>query len=145
MSRVLAKRQSLFDTGPFSFLDYGEYFQAHYTPTIHPETASALKISKYQTNRKILDASSLTDAVRGCDTYASGKVLKGQLSLALSPSSLLQHPCSNSTPVWPAPRGGAKRRPLLLKYYLWQRGGDTSTSLCKISGTLQTKIRSRRD
>lgn len=83
------KRRSLFDPGPFSFLDYGEYFQAHYTPTIHPETASALKISRYHTNRKILDASSLADAVRGCDTYASEKVLKGHISLALSSSSLL--------------------------------------------------------
>jgi len=66
----------------FSFLDDGDYFHAHYSPTIHPETASALNISRFQTNRKILDANSLADAVRGCDTYASEKVLKGPLSQA---------------------------------------------------------------
>lgn len=65
-----------------SFIDGENHFRAHYTPTIHPETASALKISKFRTNRKILDASSLADAVRGCDTYVSENVLKGRLSLA---------------------------------------------------------------
>lgn len=65
--------------------DDGEtHFRAHYTPTIHPETASALNISKFRTNRKILDASSLGDALRGCDTYVSENVLKGWSSLALS-------------------------------------------------------------
>jgi hypothetical protein len=66
----------------FSFIDGETHFRAHYTPTIHPETASALNISKFRTNRKILDASSLADAVRGCDTYVSGNVLRGRLSLA---------------------------------------------------------------
>jgi ATP-dependent helicase IRC3 len=61
----------------------GDHFHAHYSPKMHPETASALKISKFQTNRKILDASSLADALRGCDTYASEKVLRGPLSYAL--------------------------------------------------------------
>jgi len=36
-----------------------------------------------KTNRKILDANCLADAVRGCDTYASEKVLKGPISQAL--------------------------------------------------------------
>ena len=64
------------------FLDGESYFHAHYSPAMHPETASALNISRFQTNRKILDASSLADAVRGCDTYAAEKVLRGPLSLA---------------------------------------------------------------
>ncbi|KAI0307989.1 P-loop containing nucleoside triphosphate hydrolase protein [Multifurca ochricompacta] len=59
------------------------HFHAHYAPAIHPETASALNISRFQTNRKILDASDLAGAVRGCDTYVAEKVLKGPLSLAL--------------------------------------------------------------
>lgn len=59
------------------------HFHAHYTPTIHAETASALKISRFRTNRKILDAGSLADAVRGCDTYAGEKVVRGPLSKAL--------------------------------------------------------------
>ncbi|KAI0281581.1 P-loop containing nucleoside triphosphate hydrolase protein [Russula aff. rugulosa BPL654] len=68
---------------PVSDGEHGEtHFRAHYTPTIHPETASALKISKFRTNRKILDASSLADALRGCDTYVSKNVLKGRSSLA---------------------------------------------------------------
>ncbi|SRR6266478_6140602 len=64
------------------FTDDRNYFRAHYTPTIHAETASALNISRFRTNRKILDASSLADAVRGCDTYVSEKVLRGRFSLA---------------------------------------------------------------
>lgn len=65
-----------------SFIDGENHFRAHFTPTIHPETASALKISKFRTNRKILDANSLADAVRGCDRYVSENVLRGRLSLA---------------------------------------------------------------
>jgi ATP-dependent helicase IRC3 len=65
-----------------SFIDGETHIRAHYTPTIHPETASALSISKFRTNRKILDANSLADAVRGCDTYVSQNVLRGRLSLA---------------------------------------------------------------
>ena len=70
---------------PFDFLfspDKERHFHAHYIPTIHAETATALKISKFRTNRKILDAGSLADAVRGCDTYASEKVVRGPLSKA---------------------------------------------------------------
>lgn len=63
--------------------DKERHFHAHYTPTIHPETATALNISRFRTNRKILDAGSLSDAVRGCDTYAAEKVVKGPLSQAL--------------------------------------------------------------
>jgi ATP-dependent helicase IRC3 len=65
-----------------SFVDGETHFCAHYTPKIHHETASALNISKFRTNRKILDASSLADAMRGCDTYVSGKVVRGPLSQA---------------------------------------------------------------
>jgi ATP-dependent helicase IRC3 len=67
----------------FSFPpDKEKHFHAHYTSTIHPETATALNISRFRTNRKILDASCLADAVRGCDTYATEKILKGPLSQA---------------------------------------------------------------
>lgn len=69
---------------PLTFFspDKERHFHAHYTPTIHAETATALKISRFRTNRKILDAGSLADAVRGCDTYASEKVVRGPLSKA---------------------------------------------------------------
>jgi hypothetical protein len=72
-------RLSPFD---FPFQDADNHFHAHYTPTIHPKTASALNISRFQKNRKVLDASNLADAVRGCDTYVSEKVLRGPLSHA---------------------------------------------------------------
>ena len=62
--------------------DKERHFHAHYTPSIHPKTASALNISRFRTNRKILDADNLADAVRGCDTYASEKVVRGPLSQA---------------------------------------------------------------
>jgi len=78
--RNLRQALSVRLTSPF--IDGETHFRAHYSPTIHPETASALNISKFRTNRKILDASSLAAAVRGCDTYASKNILRGRLSLA---------------------------------------------------------------
>jgi hypothetical protein len=129
-----------------SFIDGETYFRAHYTPTIHPETASALNISKFRANRKILDANSLADAVRGCDTYASEKVLKGRLSLAQVPSLfLVWHPYLISTKGCRAPRSGGKDQHLLPRNYLSPRGGDMLTSPYKIPRTPQMPIRSRRD
>ena len=127
-----------------SFIDSENHFRAHYTPTIHPETASALKISRFQTNRKILDASSLTDALRGCDTYACEKVLRGPLSLAQVNSFLFWHPCSYSTQAYRAQQSGGKGQRLLPRNCSWPRGGDMLTSPCKISTTPQALIRSRR-
>jgi ATP-dependent helicase IRC3 len=94
-------RQALSARLTSSFIDGENHFRAHYTPTIHPETASALNISKFVRNRKILDASSLADAVRGCDTYVSGNVLRGRLSLAqvFSLSFWSWHPCLISLKV----------------------------------------------
>jgi ATP-dependent helicase IRC3 len=76
------RRQPLSARLTSSFIEGENHFRAHYTPTIHPETASALNISKFRTNRKILDANSLADAVRGSDTYVSENVLRGRFSLA---------------------------------------------------------------
>jgi len=87
--------------------DAGGHFHAHFTPAIHHQTASALKISRFQTNRKILDANSLAEAVRGCDTYASRKVLKGPLSLALlRTASWRQGPASPAQKLFVAKRWG---------------------------------------
>lgn len=91
------------------FIDGENHFRAHYTPTMHSETASALKISKFRRNRKILDASSLVGAVRGCDTYVSKNVLRGRLSLARVFSLfIVWHPCLISTEGCRAPRSGGK-------------------------------------
>ena len=128
-----------------SFIDGETHFRAHYTPTIHPETASALNISKFRTNRKILDASSLADAVRGCDTYVSQNVLRGRLSLAQVFSLLIVwHPCLISTKGCGTPRSGGMGQHLLPKKYLSPRGGDMLTSPCKISRTPQMPIYYRR-
>jgi ATP-dependent helicase IRC3 len=87
--------------------DKEKHFHAHYTSTIHPETATALNISRFRTNRKILDASCLADAVRGCDTYATEKILKGPLSQALwRTARWRQGPASASQKLFVAKRWG---------------------------------------
>jgi len=87
--------------------DSGDHFHAHYTPTIDPATASALSISRFQTNRKILDANNLADAVRGCDKYASEKVLRGHSSLSLARSARWrQGPASAAQKLFVAKRWG---------------------------------------
>ena len=42
-----------------------------------------LKISPFRRNKKILTATTLADAVRGCDTYATKEVLQGTIGLGL--------------------------------------------------------------
>jgi ATP-dependent helicase IRC3 len=112
------------------FRDSGSHFRAHYSPTIHSKTASTLNVSRFQKNRKVLDASSLADAVRGCDTYAAEKVLRGPLSHALVAFlSCGQTPLLNIDQDYGAERSGGKGRQLRLKNWSWQRGGDTFTSL----------------
>lgn len=92
--------------------DDGEtHFRAHYTPTIHSETASALKISKFRTNRKILDANSLADAIRGCEKYVSEIVLRGWPSLALSRTARWrQGPASPAQKLLVAKRWGYAKK-----------------------------------
>ncbi|KAL6309906.1 P-loop containing nucleoside triphosphate hydrolase protein [Sparassis latifolia] len=59
-------------------------FQAHYTPpTLPMGTAFTLKISPFQRSRKILTATSLVEALRGCDTYARTKAVQGSLAMGL--------------------------------------------------------------
>ncbi|KAI0788480.1 P-loop containing nucleoside triphosphate hydrolase protein [Abortiporus biennis] len=59
-------------------------FVAHYTPATLPAmTAFTLKVSPYQRSRKVLTATTLVEAVRGCDTYATKKVIPGTLALGL--------------------------------------------------------------
>lgn len=98
--------RDLHKAGP-SPLDNERHFHAHYTPTIHTETATALNISKFRTNRKILDAGSLPDAVRGCDTYAAEKILRGPLSQALlRTAKWRQGPASAAQKLFVAKRWG---------------------------------------
>ncbi|KAF8898798.1 P-loop containing nucleoside triphosphate hydrolase protein [Infundibulicybe gibba] len=65
-------------------LDAQICFDAFYTPAmVDKVTASSLKISPYMRSRKILRATTLGDAVRGCDTYVKAKVLHGMLGLGI--------------------------------------------------------------
>jgi len=54
----------------FLFLATEDHFIAHYTPAA-PNTKKALAAgySPYRPRRQILTAETLSDAVRGCDTY----------------------------------------------------------------------------
>ncbi|RPD82473.1 P-loop containing nucleoside triphosphate hydrolase protein [Lentinus tigrinus ALCF2SS1-7] len=65
--------------------DHGDAkYVAHYTsPTMHQATAFMLKISPFRRSKKILTATTLADAIRGCDTYAQKEVLPGQVGLGL--------------------------------------------------------------
>ncbi|KAH9898317.1 P-loop containing nucleoside triphosphate hydrolase protein [Cubamyces lactineus] len=59
-------------------------YHAHYTPPTMPRgTAYMLKISPYRKSKKILSATDLAGAIRGCDTYARTKVLTGNVALGL--------------------------------------------------------------
>ena len=58
------------------------------TPAAHacakhlPQVAAFSRgISPYQRSRHVLTAKTLTEAVKGCDTYALKKVVQGQLAL----------------------------------------------------------------
>ncbi|EMD42116.1 hypothetical protein CERSUDRAFT_147660 [Gelatoporia subvermispora B] len=65
-------------------IDGKEMYEAHYTPpTLPVGTAYMLKISPFQKNRQILTANDLVEAIRGCDTYAKSKVLKGPMVAGL--------------------------------------------------------------
>ncbi|KAJ7103579.1 P-loop containing nucleoside triphosphate hydrolase protein [Mycena belliarum] len=70
----------------------GRHFKAFYNPAIDGATAAALKIGPFLRSRQILTANDLSDAVRGCDTYAKAKVVFGQMALgyACVPNSMHQ-------------------------------------------------------
>jgi ATP-dependent helicase IRC3 len=58
------------------------HFQAYFTPAmLHKGTAAAFKMSPFMRSRKVLTAVNLSDAVRGCDTYAKTKVVFGPMAL----------------------------------------------------------------
>jgi hypothetical protein len=73
--------------------DVEERYKATYTPTVDIATAKALKISPFRRNRHILTAKTLSDAVRGCDTYARTKVVPGPLVSGYVPLSISKLPC----------------------------------------------------
>ncbi|KZT30598.1 P-loop containing nucleoside triphosphate hydrolase protein [Neolentinus lepideus HHB14362 ss-1] len=59
-------------------------WKAHYCSSLLDKaTASAMRISPYTRSREVLTAQTLDDAVRGCDTYALKKVVRGPLVMSL--------------------------------------------------------------
>jgi ATP-dependent helicase IRC3 len=66
------------------------HFQAYFTPAmLQKETAATFKMSPFMRSRKILTAANLSDAVRGCDTYAKTKVVFGPMALGSDFHSLV--------------------------------------------------------
>jgi ATP-dependent helicase IRC3 len=58
------------------------YFEGRFVPAMLDKiTASSLHLSPFMRSRKVLTADNLSDAVRGCDTYVTSKVVRGPMSL----------------------------------------------------------------
>ena len=58
----------------------GTIYRAHFAPTLNLAFKIATKFSPFQKKKHILDADSITDAIRGCDTYATQKILEGPIA-----------------------------------------------------------------
>ncbi|KAG5724657.1 putative ATP-dependent helicase IRC3 [Termitomyces sp. T112] len=60
--------------------DEGVVIHAHFTPTMFDkDTAQLLKLSPLLRRRHILSAETLSDAIRGCDTYVANKIARGPI------------------------------------------------------------------
>lgn len=58
------------------------HFEGRFVPAMLDKmTASSLKLSPFMRSRQVLTADNLSDAVRGCDTYANRKVIHGPMAL----------------------------------------------------------------
>jgi len=84
------------------------HFQAHFTPAVlHKGTAAAFKMSPFMRSRQVMTAMSLSDAVKGCDTYAETKVVFGRMALGLRRSAKWRKaPASESQKKFVARRRG---------------------------------------
>ncbi|KAJ4486068.1 P-loop containing nucleoside triphosphate hydrolase protein [Lentinula aciculospora] len=60
------------------------HFSAHFTPAaLDRATATNLKVSPFLRSRRILQAEDLSEAIKGCDTYAKTKVVFGPMIVGL--------------------------------------------------------------
>ena len=58
------------------------HFEGRFIPAVLDKiTALSLHLSPFMRSRKVLTAANLSDAVRGCDTYVTSKVIRGPMSL----------------------------------------------------------------
>ncbi|KAJ3734791.1 P-loop containing nucleoside triphosphate hydrolase protein [Lentinula guzmanii] len=60
------------------------HFSAHFTPAaLDRATAASLKVSPFLRKRRILQSEDLSEAIKGCDTYAKTKVVFGPMVVGL--------------------------------------------------------------
>jgi len=69
------------DSSQRALIGSGTIYRAHFAPAMGLAFKIATKFAPFQQKRHILDAETVADAVRGCDTYAMTKILKGPLVL----------------------------------------------------------------
>ncbi|KAI0048367.1 P-loop containing nucleoside triphosphate hydrolase protein [Auriscalpium vulgare] len=85
------------------------HYRAHFSPQLHFAAAAAMGVSRFQTRRTVLQAEGLAEAVRGCDTYAQKKVLKGPLAMGLFRTAKWRmQPASSSQKAFVAKRWGMR-------------------------------------
>ena len=58
----------------------GTIYRAHFAPALNLALGKATKFAPFQRKKHILDAENIAEAVRGCDTYATQKVLEGHVA-----------------------------------------------------------------
>ncbi|GAW06115.1 P-loop containing nucleoside triphosphate hydrolase protein [Lentinula edodes] len=64
--------------------DVPAHFSARFTPAaLDRATAAGLKVSPFLRSRRILQSEDLSEAIKGCDTYAKTKVVFGPMAIGL--------------------------------------------------------------
>ncbi|CAK5280205.1 unnamed protein product [Mycena citricolor] len=85
-------------------------FRAYFSPAIDKATAAALKIGPFLRGRDILTARELDHAVRGCDTYVTGKIVLGHMAVGLLRSARWRKaPASEQQKQFVARRWGSNK------------------------------------
>ncbi|KAI0322660.1 P-loop containing nucleoside triphosphate hydrolase protein [Amylostereum chailletii] len=90
------------------------FYRAHFAPATNFMMAKALKLSPFQHKRHVMDAETLPDAVRGCDTYALAKILKGPTAVGLlRTAKWRREPASASQKQFVAKKWGVRPQAVL--------------------------------
>lgn len=110
--------------GPKTLIQNVGCFRATYTEaTMHFSSARQLKLSPFMRRRLILTADTLSDALKGCDTYAVQKVLRGSLALGYGFVWIFYILADLGT-VYSGTPGGGKPLPRKARRYLSIRGEE---------------------
>ncbi|EPQ60619.1 P-loop containing nucleoside triphosphate hydrolase protein [Gloeophyllum trabeum ATCC 11539] len=88
-----------------------EYWKAHYNSILlDRQTAASMRLPPYARSREILKAHTLEEAVRGCDTYAQKKVLRGPQAVGLLRSAAWRrHPATDTQKEFIRKRWGSRK------------------------------------